>query len=303
MSSRKERGSFIVPPETPPERIDRLATLHLPNFNRSYASDSRTIFTINGVEAKKGKTGQSGDEIGVEWWVDAEIALTGQPIPLEVIWEDEVIALINKPAGMVVHPAAGNPDSTLLNALIYRYGGEFFGTGEWERNGIVHRLDKETSGIMVVAKTLEAHNSLSKQFKKRQVEKFYSAVVRGVLLPMSGTIEAPIARDKRNRQRYRVSEEGRESLSEYKVLRHYPKTTLVKLNLITGRTHQLRVHLKHIGFPIVGDTLYGGRNEQLPMLLHALSIAFNHPITEERLSFRAPLPSTFREFLGRDSGR
>lgn len=120
---------------------------------------------------------------------------------------------------------------------------------------------------------------------------------------MSGTIEAPIARDKRNRQRYRVSEEGRESLSEYKVLRHYPKTTLVRLNLITGRTHQLRVHLKHIGFPIVGDILYGGRNEQLPMLLHALSIAFNHPITEERLSFRAPLPSTFREFLGRDSGR
>ncbi len=302
MSSHKEKGSFIVPPDTPPERVDRLATLHLPNFNRSYASDARTIFTLNGVEVKKGKTGQSGDEIGVEWWVDAEIELMGQPIPLDLIWEDEVIALINKPAGMVVHPAAGNPDSTLLNALIYRYGGEFFGTGEWERNGIVHRLDKETSGIMVVAKTLEAQTSLTEQFKKRQVEKYYSAVVRGTLLPMSGVIEEPIARDKRNRQRYRVSEEGRESLSEYKVLRHYPKTTLVRLNLVTGRTHQLRVHLKHIGFPIVGDTLYGGRNEQLPMLLHATSITFNHPLTGERLSFRAPLPPTFREFLSRDLG-
>jgi 23S rRNA pseudouridine1911/1915/1917 synthase len=299
-SNHLERDSFIVPPEAKGDRVDRLSTIYLSNFSRPLASDFRTIFSINGVRVKKGKVANPGDRVEVEWWIEEAKALSGEPIPLEIIWEDESIALINKSAGLVVHPAAGNSHGTLLNGLIYHYGGEFFGTGEWERNGIVHRLDKETSGILVVAKTLEAQTSLLAQFKGRSVEKGYTAIVRGRLLPMQGVIDEPIGRDPRSRQRYKVSEEGRASYSEFRVLRHYGSTTLVHLNLVTGRTHQLRVHLKHIGFPIVGDTLYGGRNEQLPMLLHATQITFNHPLTAERLTFRAPLPATFKEFLSSD---
>lgn len=301
MSSKHlERASFIVPPEASCDRIDRLSTVYLPNFSRPLASDFRTIFSINGVRVKKGKVAHPGDRVEVEWWIEEDKELAGEAIPLEIIWEDEVLALINKGAGLVVHPAPGSPHGTLLNGLINRYGGEFFGTGEWERNGIVHRLDKETSGILVIAKTLEAQSSLFAQFKERSVEKVYTAVVRGRLLPMRGVIEEPIGRDPHHRQRFKVIAEGRDSYSEFRVLRHYTNTTLVRLNLVTGRTHQLRVHLKHIGFPIVGDTLYGGRNEQLPMLLHATQLTFNHPLTNERLTFRAPLPPVFKEFFSRD---
>jgi len=239
----------------------------------------------------------------------------GQDIPLDIVFEDEHLIVINKPAGLVVHPAAGNPDRTLVNALIAHCGESLSGIGGVKRPGIVHRIDKDTSGLMVVAKTDEAHAGLSAAFANHTIERAYQAVVRGVPNPPSGEIEGAIGRDPRNRKKMAVViKGGKPALTRYKTLRRFGvAAALVECRLTTGRTHQIRVHMTHIGHPLVGDPLYGrtrmrrltGLGEQAKgalatfprQALHARLIGFNHPVTGRHLKFESELPSDIQDLV------
>lgn len=265
---------------------------------------------VNGRPVKSSYKLKAGDEIEVELSPGPSARFAPENIPLDVIYEDEHLVVVNKPAGMVVHPAAGIDSGTLANALAYRFQ-QLSATGGSIRPGIVHRLDKDTSGLMVVAKTEQAHENLSDQFRARTVAKRYVALVYGVVKEQQGRIEQPIARDPRNRTRMAVVSGGREALSLYTVRRQYDVFTLVDVQLKTGRTHQIRVHLSWLKHPVVGDTLYSGgrensvqdpqRRAQVRKLsrqfLHAEKLAFSHPATGERLRFVAPLPAELSSFL------
>jgi 23S rRNA pseudouridine1911/1915/1917 synthase len=230
------------------------------------------------------------------------LALTPEPIPLQILYEDEHLLVLNKPAGLVVHPGAGRATGTLVHALL-AHCPNLPGIGGVERPGIVHRLDRDTSGVMVVAKSEAAHQSLSLQFKNRIVRKRYLALVHGEVRQEAGRIEAAIGRREHDRTRMGVKTAGgRMARTAYRVLRRLPGMTLVELGLETGRTHQIRVHLAHIGHPVVGDEVYGGRRERhgaagVPpaprQLLHAWWLGFRHPVHGEWLEFAAPIPADF----------
>jgi len=238
----------------------------------------------------------------------------GQAIPLDILYEDAELVVIDKPAGLVVHPAPGNPDLTLVNALIAHCGDSLSGIGGVRRPGIVHRLDKDTSGVMVAAKTDAAHRSLTRQFERKTAERAYLALVWGVPVPPAGRIEGNIGRDPRNRKKMAVvgAGRGKAAATNYRVVRRFrDRASLVECRLETGRTHQVRVHLTHIGHAVVGDPLYGrisrARIKDLPgtvvealrsfsrQALHATLLAFNHPETGERLSFESALPKDMNE--------
>ena len=235
------------------------------------------------------------------------LRLRPEAIPLDILFEDEDLLVVNKPAGLVVHPGAGHTTGTLVHALL-AHCQRLPGIGGVERPGIVHRLDRDTSGVMVVAKTDTAHQSLSAQFKARVVRKRYLALAHGQLARDSGTIEAAIGRRERDRKRMGVRREGgREARTGYRVLRRLPEMTLVALRLETGRTHQIRVHLAHIGHPVVGDRVYGGRSERRAragvepaerQMLHAWRLGFRHPRTGAWLEFAAPPPADFLRTAG-----
>ncbi len=212
-----------------------------------------------------------------------------QDIPLNILYQDEDVAVVVKPAGMVVHPAAGNPDGTLVNALLFHLD-SLSGIGGEMRPGIVHRLDKDTSGLMLVAKNDHAHAFLSQQLADRKMEKHYRAVVFGKMKEQQGIIEAPIARSKTDRKKMAVDPEGRYALTEWKVLNQMQDRALLDVHIITGRTHQIRVHMQSIGHPVLGDVIYG--HKHLPkadrLMLHAYSLDFTHPTTGERMQFTAP---------------
>lgn len=217
-----------------------------------------------------------------------------EDIPLEILYQDDDLAVVVKPCGMVVHPAAGNEDGTLVNALLHHLdhlgaiGGEL-------RPGIVHRLDKDTSGLLLVAKNDAAQLSLSRQLQERQMEKHYRALVEGTMKEPAGRIEAPIARSKKDRKKMAVDPEGRESITEWTVLQAGRACALLDVHILTGRTHQIRVHMKHIGHPVCGDPIYGsGRGVRVSrLMLHAYSLSFTHPTTGERMTFTAPLPEAY----------
>lgn len=214
-----------------------------------------------------------------------------QNIPLEILYQDEHLAVVVKPCGMVVHPAAGNDDGTLVNALLYHLD-HLSGIGGEMRPGIVHRLDKDTSGLMLVAKDDQTHAALSAQLSLRQMEKHYRAVVAGRMKEESGVIEKPIDRSRTDRKKMAVDENGRWARTEWRVLKEYPDKTLLDVHIITGRTHQIRVHMSSIGHPVLGDPLYGHRNMPAAhrLMLHAYSLEFTHPATHERMRFTAPCP-------------
>ena len=212
-------------------------------------------------------------------------------IPLEILYQDEHVAVVVKPAGLVVHPAAGNPDGTLVNALLYHLD-SLSGIGGEMRPGIVHRLDKDTSGLMLVAKNDGAHAFLSQELADRHMEKHYRAVVFGKMKEESGVIDAPIARSKPDRKKMAIDKDGRYALTEWKLLRQMPDRALLDVHIITGRTHQIRVHMQSIGHPVLGDVIYG--HKHLPkvdrLLLHAYTLSFTHPVTKERMHFKAKCP-------------
>jgi 23S rRNA pseudouridine1911/1915/1917 synthase len=267
---------------------------------------------VNGKTVKSSYKLRPGDEIEVELAPGPSANFAPENIPLDVVYEDEQIVVINKPAGLVVHPAAGVNAGTLANALAYRFQ-HLSASGGAVRPGIVHRLDKDTSGLMVVAKTEQAHENLSDQFRARTVFKRYVALVYGVVKQPQGRIEQPLARDPRNRTRMAVVPGGREALSLYTVRRQYSAFSLVDVELKTGRTHQIRVHLSWLKHPVVGDVLYSSGREnsvQDPQsraqvrklsrqFLHAEELGFTHPTTGKQLRFVAPLPPELSEFLER----
>ena len=255
---------------------------------------------VNGNTIKASYKVQIGDKIHIEEEPPKDIKLKAQEIPVEIIYEDKDIIVINKPKGMVVHPANGNPDGTLVNAVMAICKDSLSGIGGEIRPGIVHRLDKDTSGIIIVAKNDKSHINLSEQIKKHEVKKTYIALVRGVVKENNATISMPIARSKTDRKKMAVDSKGKEAVTHFKVLKRYKKYTLLEVNIETGRTHQIRVHLSQIGYPIIGDEVYSnGKNEWgiQGQCLHAMKLEFKHPITGKNMKLEAKLPSYFEEII------
>ena len=250
---------------------------------------------------------RAGDTIVVEWPAPRRATVEARELPLDILYEDRALLVLNKAAGMVVHPAAGTENDTLVNALLHHCQGQLSGIGGVARPGIVHRLDQDTSGVMVVAKHDAIHLALSRQVANRQIEKIYHAIVCGELASAAGEIDAAIARHPTHRKVMAVLAGGRSARTTYRTLERLAGATWVEVRLHTGRTHQIRVHFKHLGFPIVGDAVYGRRQnlrlEELTgfaaprQLLHARRLAFTHPESGKRVAFEAPWPADFRGAL------
>ena len=255
---------------------------------------------VNGNKQKPSYKPEQGDVITIEIPKAEEIDLKPQNIPIDVIYEDSDIIVVNKPKGMVVHPANGNPDGTLVNAILALCKDSLSGIGGEIRPGIVHRLDKDTSGLLIIAKNDLAHINMSKQIQDRKVIKKYIALVKGVIGEDTATINMPIARSKKDRKKMAVDPKGKEAITHYKVLQRYDKYTLLEIKIDTGRTHQIRVHMSYIGHPVVGDMQYSnGKNEfgVEGQMLHSRYLEFDHPVTGKRLKLEAPLPEYFEEVL------
>ena len=255
--------------------------------------------TVDGrPERKAGAKPKAGQQIVLSVPAPKPAEPQAEDIPLEILYQDDDIAVVVKPCGMVVHPAAGNEDGTMVNALLYHLDG-LSGIGGEMRPGIVHRLDKDTSGLLLVAKNDAAQLALSEQLAERSMEKHYRAMVEGRMREQTGLVNAPIARSKNDRKKMAVDPEGRESLTEWTVLAEGNGCTLLDVHILTGRTHQIRVHMKHIGHPVCGDPIYGHpKGIRVPrLMLHAYSLTFTHPVTGERMTFTAPVPEEFRRGL------
>lgn len=255
---------------------------------------------VNGKNAKVSYKIQENDKISVEIPEPKQIELKAQNIPIEIIYEDSDIIVVNKPKGMVVHPANGNPDGTLVNAIMAICKDSLSGIGGEIRPGIVHRIDKDTSGLLIVAKNDNAHVKMSEQIKNHEVKKTYIALVRGVFKENEATIDMPIGRSPSDRKKMAVNKNGKNAITHIKVLKRFDKYTLLQVNIETGRTHQIRVHLSHIGYPIVGDYTYSnGKNEfdVVGQCLHAQKLEFKHPITQKDMCLEAELPQYFKDIL------
>lgn len=255
---------------------------------------------VNGKSTKASYKVQENDNIKVEEEKPKEISLKPQDIPVEIIYEDKDIIVVNKPKGMVVHPANGNPDGTLVNSLMSICKDSLSGIGGEIRPGIVHRLDKDTSGVIVVAKNDKAHINLSEQIKNHEVEKTYIALVKGVVKANEATIDMPIGRSTKDRKKMAVTKTGKNAITHFKVIKRFHNYTLLEVKIETGRTHQIRVHLSQIGYPIVGDTTYSnGKNEWeiKGQCLHAKSLKFKHPITGKEMFLEAKMPEYFEEVI------
>jgi 23S rRNA pseudouridine1911/1915/1917 synthase len=291
-----------VSPSDHNQRLDVYLHAALPSHSRAFLQ--KLIATqhvhVNGKPAKPSYRVRVGDEIAIEIPAPRPLETQSEAIPLAVLFEDPDLIVVNKAAGMVVHPAAGNYEHTLVNALLHHCRGQLAGIGGVERPGIVHRLDKGTTGCIVVAKNDAAHQSLVAQFKGRQVQKTYLAVCWGTLAKAAGKVETVIGRSERDRKKMsaRVSR-GRAALSEYRVVKQFVHFALVEVKPHTGRTHQIRVHMAHLGHPLVGDAVYGrsgtGEIAVDRPLLHAYKLAFSHPRTGQRLEFTAPVPNDMSE--------
>jgi 23S rRNA pseudouridine1911/1915/1917 synthase len=269
---------------------------------------------VNVLTVKPTHSPRAGEQVEVRWPEARPAQARPEEMPLDILYEDEALVVLNKPPGLVVHPAAGHQEHTLVNALLHHCAGQLSGIGGVARPGIVHRLDKETSGCLVVAKSDEVHLALSAQFASRKVRKLYQAIVCGQMQRDQGEIRAAIARHPSHRKRMAVDEElGREARTSYRVLERLRGATLAEAALHTGRTHQIRVHFQFLGFPLVGDATYGKRQNQLlagltgylapRQMLHAFQLAFLHPRTGRRVSFEAPRPADFLEALAALRGR
>lgn len=333
---------------SPKQRIDAFLSSQIEGLSRSALTNSMSQMTINGRIAKKSDTVSHGDVVSLSYVADVFEKVEPQNIPLDILYEDSSMLVINKKQGMVVHPGAGNVDGTIVNALAYRYGQDFIDAMADEcdvsRPGIVHRLDKDTSGVMVIALTAKAHAALSAQFQNREIEKYYLAFCDGIFSSHEDYIECFMARDKNNRKlfvpvkerkyiiqgglspkrtqeimdevykdpKYRIGgssdrlTEGKYSKSHYEVIKQLPQAALVKVRIFTGRTHQIRVHMKSIGHPVVGDVLYNNKISHFPdwpLMLHSSVLEICHPDTGKLMHFEAPIPErfvTFEDFLKKD---
>lgn len=292
---------FIV--ERDDERLDRVVSARVPGLSRAVAQRliKTAAVTVNGRLSKPSYRVQVGDEISVHVPDESPEPVLPEDIPLDVIYEDDVLLVVNKPAGMVVHPALGHPGGTLVNAVL-AHCPQIAQVNGPDRAGVVHRLDKDTSGLILIAKDEATCTALQRQFKRRQVVKTYLALVEGQVQPREGVIEAPIGRDKRQRKQMAVVRRGREARTMYRAVEYFGNHTLLEVRPYTGRTHQVRVHLSWLGYPIVGDTVYGHRRQRLLSdrhFLHAAGLRCTHPATGEEIEFQSPLPSKLTAVLKR----
>ena len=336
---RIERNyEFTVEEGVQKQRVDAYLASRIEGLSRSALSNPMSSMTINGRPSKKSDAVKEGDIVSLSYVADVFEKVEPQDIPLDILYEDSSMLVINKAQGMVVHPGAGNIDGTIVNALAYRYGQDFIDAMADEcdvtRPGIVHRLDKDTSGVMVIALNAKAHASLSAQFQNREIEKYYYAFCDGIIPKHEDDIECLLARDKNNRKlfvpvkekkyiiqgglskkrtqeimnevytdpKYKVGgsvdrfSEGKYSKSHYEVVKQLPRAALVKVRIFTGRTHQIRVHMKSIGHPVIGDVMYNNRLSRFPgwsLMLHSSILEISHPDTGEMMHFEAPLPQRF----------
>ena len=257
---------------------------------------------VNGEKRKISYKVQIGDNISINIPDPKETKIKAEEIPLDIIYEDNDIIVVNKPKGMIVHPANGNLEGTLVNAIMSICKNSLSGIGGEIRPGIVHRLDKDTSGLLIVAKNDLAHINMSNQIKNRQVKKIYIALVRGNINEEEATINMPIGRSTKDRKKMAVRKDGKEAITHFKVLERYSEYTLLEVKIDTGRTHQIRVHLSEIGHPVVGDMVYSnGKNEFgiQGQMLHAKSLDFKHPITNKQMHLEAELPDYFKEVINK----
>jgi 23S rRNA pseudouridine1911/1915/1917 synthase len=281
-------------------RIDKLLSDIQEDVSRSQAQSwiKEDLVTVNSTKVKNKYTVQEGDVI--EWSIPEpeEMKIEAENIPLEIIYEDADIAVVNKPRGMVVHPSNGHQSGTMVHALLYHLK-DLSGINGTMRPGIVHRIDKDTSGLLVVAKHDKAHQKLTDMLKEHDIERKYRAIVHGVIDHEFGTIEAPIGRDTNDRQKMAVVENGKPAVTHFEVLERFEEFTYIECKLETGRTHQIRVHMQYIGYPLAGDPKYGPRRtlDIDGQALHAAVLGFNHPISGEWMQFEAPVPDVFQEEL------
>ena len=290
----------IITVDVPNERMDVFLAKKL-DFTRSKVKnllDKEKCFIDDKVVKPRDIT-KIGDIVTVE--IDDPISLEIKPveIPLDIVYQDEDLAVINKQQGLTVHQGSGTDENTLVNALLYHLD-NLSGINGVIRPGIVHRIDKDTSGLLVVAKNDEAHVELSKQIERKTCKRTYYALLEGVLKKDSGEIDTYIDRNKKDRTKMAVSDSGRRAVTKFKVIKRYKEHTLCEFNLLTGRTHQIRVHAKHIGHPVVGDLTYGFKSQRFKLngqLLHAIKLEFIHPRTKKAVSFEAPLPEYFNNIL------
>lgn len=284
------------------ERADKFIADGCEDISRSYAAKlcEDGMVKIDGAAITKKYKIKGGEEILISVPEPREAEAVPEDIPLDIVYEDGDVIIVNKPQGMVVHPAAGNETGTLVNGLLYHCGKELSAINGVIRPGIVHRIDKDTSGLLIAAKNNEAHLALSEQWKNQKPLRKYVALVNGNIKEDSGTINKPIARHPNDRKRMAVVHGGREAITHFEVLKRYGQYTLVECTLETGRTHQIRVHMASVGHSIVGDKTYGIKKEKFNLegqLLHARTIGFIHPSTGERMEFSAELPEYFRNIL------
>ena len=296
--------TLIISEEESGLRLDQLLTKQFPSYSRTYFQDliEEGAVLLNGERSKKRLKPRLGDEVEVCFLLTPEISLEPEEIPLTILYEDEHLIAINKAPGMVVHPAPGHPSGTFVNALLH-YCKQIAHLGDPLRPGIVHRLDKDTSGVLLAAKTKEMHQKLIELFSERKIEKTYLAICVGN--PGEQTIDAPIGRHPTRRKEMAVLEEGgRAAITRCRTLSKKEELALVEVQLVTGRTHQARVHLKHIGTPVLGDPIYGSNSANKKFgidrqFLHAHRIQFIHPFTQKKLELTADLPSDMQTYVAR----
>lgn len=287
------------------ERLDALLAHTLPQLTRSGAQKllDAGLVTLSGTTLKKNYRTREGEEYCVILPEAAEVPLIAQDIPLDIVFEDTDVIVVNKPRGMVVHPAPGHPDGTLVNALLYHCGDTLSGIGGERRPGIVHRIDKDTSGLIIAAKNDAAHQALAAQLADRSLSRVYEAVVRGRMREECGTIDKPIGRHPTDRKRMAVTNQNsRPAQTDWRVLARYNGYTHVECSLRTGRTHQIRVHMASVGHPLLGDFTYGAPSPEKGLVgqcLHARRLKFVHPTTGEHIELETPLPDYFAEVLSR----
>lgn len=301
--------TLIIPTQCAGQRLDAALAKCWPDFSRSRIQDwiKSGEILLDGAIARPRATVLGGEQIELLAEIEEAVTALPQDIALNIIYEDDAIIVLNKSANMVVHPAAGNPDGTLVNALLFHDPSLI----TVPRAGVVHRLDKQTSGVMVVAKTLAAHKTLVANLAARKIRREYDTIVMGNVIA-GGTVDAPIGRHPRDRQRQAVTATGKHAVTHYRVLQHYGEQTWLRVQLETGRTHQIRVHMAHIRYPVIGDPVYGGR-PRIPnrastalidalrhferQALHARYLTLAHPVTGEVMRFEAPLPDDMRDLM------
>lgn len=297
-----EKHEFILDSEDEGKRLDVFLADNLEDYSRSYLQklikEKRAL--INQEPGKNRTLLKEGDEVTIEIPEPKPLEIKAENIPIEIVYEDEVLLVVNKPQGMVVHPGAGNYEGTLVNALMYHCQGKLSSINGIIRPGIVHRIDKDTSGLLMVAKTDQAHRSLQKQLKDRTVSRRYLLLVHGVMEEEKAVIDAPIGRSPNNPLKMAVVDSGRFAKTHITVLERFEKYSLAEARLETGRTHQIRVHLQYIGHSLVGDPVYGPMKAHFSLkgqMLHAKTLGFIHPVTEKYMEFDSPVPDYFQKII------